>query len=151
MKILGAVCELPAIQYCQSSPFTSKLGQIGQIGSAVQLIAPKWLPGFSFSQLSWVSNIYLMWNPLLRLPSHFLGILFQSQPVCSKIKISKRENVKHFFKKDLASKCHGSYRNPFTKERKSRAMFSFHFFFSLSFLFTFFVKFYTIINGTLPQ
>jgi hypothetical protein len=35
MKILGAVLELPAKQHCQSSPFTSKLGQIGQIGSAV--------------------------------------------------------------------------------------------------------------------
>ena len=35
MKILGALLELPAKQLCQSSPFTSKLGQIGQIGSAV--------------------------------------------------------------------------------------------------------------------
>ena len=38
MKILGAVLELPAKQHCQSSPFTSKFGQIcqiGQIGSAV--------------------------------------------------------------------------------------------------------------------
>jgi hypothetical protein len=35
MKILGAVLELPAKQHCQSSPFTSKLGQIGQIGRAV--------------------------------------------------------------------------------------------------------------------
>ena len=35
MKILGALLELPAKQHCQSSPFTSKLGQIGQIGSAV--------------------------------------------------------------------------------------------------------------------
>ena len=40
MKILGALLELPAKQHCQSSPFTSKLGQIGQIGSAVQL-APR--------------------------------------------------------------------------------------------------------------
>ena len=31
MKILGAVLELPAKQHCQSSPFTSKLGQIDQI------------------------------------------------------------------------------------------------------------------------
>ena len=46
MKILGALLELPAKQHCQSSPFTSKLGQIGQIGSAVQLVAPKGLPGF---------------------------------------------------------------------------------------------------------
>ena len=35
MKILGAVLELPAKQHYQSSPFTSKWGQIGQIGSAV--------------------------------------------------------------------------------------------------------------------
>ena len=35
MEILGAVLELLAKQHCQSSPFTSKLGQIGQIGSAV--------------------------------------------------------------------------------------------------------------------
>ena len=35
MKILGAVLELPAKQHCHSSPFTSKLGHIGQIGSAV--------------------------------------------------------------------------------------------------------------------
>ena len=35
MKILGAILELLAKQHCQSSPFTSKLGQIGQIGSAV--------------------------------------------------------------------------------------------------------------------
>ena len=38
IKILGAVLELPAKQHCQSSPFTSKLGQIGQIGSTVQLV-----------------------------------------------------------------------------------------------------------------
>ena len=36
IKILGALFELPAKQHCQSSPFTLKLGQIGQIG----------LPGF---------------------------------------------------------------------------------------------------------
>jgi hypothetical protein len=35
IKILGALLELPAKQHCQSSPFTSKLGQIGQIGSVV--------------------------------------------------------------------------------------------------------------------
>ena len=28
MKILGALLELPAKQHCQSSPFTSNLGQI---------------------------------------------------------------------------------------------------------------------------
>jgi hypothetical protein len=35
IEILGAILELPAKKQCQSSPFTSKLGQIGQIGSAV--------------------------------------------------------------------------------------------------------------------
>ena len=35
IKILVAILELPAKQHCQSSPFTSKLGQIGQISSAV--------------------------------------------------------------------------------------------------------------------
>ena len=35
IKILGALLELPAEQHCQSNPFTSNLGQIGQIGSAV--------------------------------------------------------------------------------------------------------------------
>ena len=35
MEISGAVLELPTKQHCQSSPFTSKLGQIGQIGSDV--------------------------------------------------------------------------------------------------------------------
>ena len=35
IKILGAVLELPAKWHCQSSPFTSRLGQIGQIGSAL--------------------------------------------------------------------------------------------------------------------
>ena len=35
MKILGALLELPAKQHCQSSPFTSNLGHIGQIGGAV--------------------------------------------------------------------------------------------------------------------
>ena len=34
MKILGALLELPAKEHCQSSPFTSKLGQLAK--SAVQ-------------------------------------------------------------------------------------------------------------------
>ena len=32
IKNPGAVLELPAKHNCQSSPFTSKLGKIGQIG-----------------------------------------------------------------------------------------------------------------------
>ena len=35
MKILGALLELHAKQDYQSSPFTSKFGQIGQIGSCL--------------------------------------------------------------------------------------------------------------------
>ena len=35
-------------------------------------------PRIWFFQLSLVLNIYLMWNPLLLLPSHFMGILFWS-------------------------------------------------------------------------
>ena len=35
IKILGAVLEPLAKQHCQSSLFTSKLDQIGQIGSVV--------------------------------------------------------------------------------------------------------------------
>ena len=35
MNILGAVLELPVKHHCQSRPFASKLGQIGQISSVV--------------------------------------------------------------------------------------------------------------------
>jgi len=48
IKILGAVLELPAKQACQSSPFTSKMRQMGWIGSAIWLVAPKRPPGFLF-------------------------------------------------------------------------------------------------------
>ena len=40
IKILGAVLELPAKQHCQSSPFTSKLGQIGSLAGSSKT-APK--------------------------------------------------------------------------------------------------------------
>ena len=39
IQILGAVFELPAKQHCQSILFDSKLGQIGQIGSALYQVA----------------------------------------------------------------------------------------------------------------
>jgi hypothetical protein len=45
LKNLGAILELPAKQHWQSSPLTSKLGQIGQSDSAVELVAPKRLQG----------------------------------------------------------------------------------------------------------
>ena len=64
IKILGTFLELPAKQHCQSRPFTSKLGQIGQIGSAVYLVAPKRLPGFWFFQLIWVPIMLFKWKPL---------------------------------------------------------------------------------------
>ena len=35
IEILGEVMELQAKQHCKSSTFTSKLGQIGQIGSTI--------------------------------------------------------------------------------------------------------------------
>ena len=35
IKVLGAVLELQVKEHCQSSPFTSRLGQIGKIGSGV--------------------------------------------------------------------------------------------------------------------
>ena len=84
------------------------------------------------------------------------GFIFQKALKSSKNHFHRskqqNKNVKCIFKKDLASNCHGSYRNPFTKSKKVELCFLFTFFFlSLSFLFTFFVKFYTILNGTLPQ
>ena len=46
IKILGAFQELTAKLQSKCSPFTSFLLQIGWIGSAVQLVAPKGFPGF---------------------------------------------------------------------------------------------------------
>jgi hypothetical protein len=46
MKILVAILDLQAKQHCQSIPFTSKLGQIGQIGTAVYLVVSKLPQGF---------------------------------------------------------------------------------------------------------
>ena len=68
MKILGAVLELPSKQHCQSSPFTSKLGQIG---SAVYLVTRKWLQGFWFFQMQWMPIIHFMWKPLRHMRAHF--------------------------------------------------------------------------------
>ena len=52
IKILVSVLELPAKQHCQSSPVTSKLGQIGQSDSAVELVAPKRLQGLWFFSIA---------------------------------------------------------------------------------------------------
>ena len=48
IKILGAVFELPAKQHCQFSPFGPFLGQMGRIGTAVELVPPKRLQDFDF-------------------------------------------------------------------------------------------------------
>ena len=40
IKILRAVLELQAKQHCQSSTFTTKMGQTSWIGSSVQMVAP---------------------------------------------------------------------------------------------------------------
>ena len=46
IKILGAVLELPAKQHCQFIQFGPFLQLMGWIGTAVELVAPKWPPGF---------------------------------------------------------------------------------------------------------
>ena len=83
MKILEALFELPSKQHCQSIQFTSKLGQIGQIGSAVLLVAPKGLPGFLFSQLLWVPIIHFMWNSLQLERPHFWVYYFSLRQCAS--------------------------------------------------------------------
>ena len=61
IKILGAILELPAKQHCQFSPFTSKLGKIGQIGSAViwELeTAPRFLIFFNYHGC----QLFILWE-----------------------------------------------------------------------------------------
>ena len=45
-KIIGAVLELPAEQYCRFGQFGPILRKMGWIGSAVKMVAPKLLAGF---------------------------------------------------------------------------------------------------------
>jgi hypothetical protein len=59
IKILEAVLELPAKHPCHFSPFGSFLWEMGWIGFAVQLVAPKRPPGFLFFPLPWVPIIHL--------------------------------------------------------------------------------------------
>ena len=59
---------------CQFSPFTSKMGHIGWIGSG----APKRPRGFLFFQLLWVPNLHFSWNPLLSGGPHFSCIIRNS-------------------------------------------------------------------------
>ena len=63
IKILGAVLELPAKQHCQFSQFTVKMGQMGWIGSAVKLVAPKRPPGFLTLGASLLSSTANSANP----------------------------------------------------------------------------------------
>ena len=103
MKILGALLELPAKQHCQSSPFTSKLGQIGSLAgsskraprilifsiamgaeylSYVKFIAT-WAPtffGYIISVLASVAGIHTMNRyPGSSMIVHVLGQVFNKQ------------------------------------------------------------------------
>ena len=57
---LGAILELPAKQQCQSSPFTSKMGEMGWIGCAV-VGNSKRVPRI----LIFLIAMDFRWNPLL--------------------------------------------------------------------------------------
>jgi hypothetical protein len=46
IEILGAVLELPTKQHCRFGQFGPILREMGWIGSAVWLVAPKRPPGF---------------------------------------------------------------------------------------------------------
>ena len=63
IKTLVAILKLSAKRHCQFSLFTKKMGQMGWIGSAVWLVAPKRPPGFWFCQWPWVSIIHLSLFP----------------------------------------------------------------------------------------
>ena len=67
--------ELPTKQHCL------KIGPNWPNQQCCLAGSSKTAPRIVFFQLSWVSIIHFMWNPLLLVPSHFLGILFQSYPV----------------------------------------------------------------------
>ena len=69
--------------FCQFSLFTLKMGQMGCIGSAVQLIAPKRPPGFGFFQLSWVPIIHFSLFPWRPMPPNITDIINCSQAVCA--------------------------------------------------------------------
>ena len=72
IKILGAVLELPARQHRQSSPYTWKMGQIGQIGSsktATSILIFSILLGVDYS-------FYV--KSIATYASHFWGIIIQS-------------------------------------------------------------------------
>ena len=75
IKILGAILELPDQQHCQFSLFTAKMGQMGWIGSAVLLVAPKRPPGFWFFQWPWMPIIHLRLFPLRPVPPNLSDII----------------------------------------------------------------------------
>ena len=56
-KSRGLFCSyIPAKQQCQSSPFTSKLGQMGWFSYAIYLVAPKQPQGFWFFSIAMVAG-----------------------------------------------------------------------------------------------
>ena len=73
IKILGAVLELN--RTANPAQLPQKLGQMGWIGSAVLMVAPKRPPEFWFLQLPWVPNLHFSWNPLLSGRPHFSCII----------------------------------------------------------------------------
>ena len=77
MKILGANLELPAERHCQSSQFTSKLGQIDQNSSET---APTILIFFSIALLAdysfYVKSIVTYAPTFLRYNNSVLAIVY---------------------------------------------------------------------------
>ena len=70
-------------QACRSSPFTSKMRQMGWIGSVIQLVAQKRPPGFLFFQLPLVPISHQSLIPLSAKPPHFLHVINDLQMVCT--------------------------------------------------------------------
>ena len=115
MKILVTNLELPAKQHCQSSPFTSKLFQIGQIRSSKR--APRILI-FSIAMganISFCVNFITTRAPtffeyiisvlavLLRIPRKYQGKRQNFKPIKSTIQIRTdfHENeAKNFFSEE---------------------------------------------------
>ena len=72
MKILRAVLQLLAKQHSQSSPFTSELGLIG---SAVQLVAPKTAPRILIFSIAMGANYSFYVKSIVTCSPTFLGYI----------------------------------------------------------------------------
>ena len=81
MKILGVVLELTPKRHWQSSLFTSKLGQIGQIGSTVIAGSFKMAPRIFIFQIAMGAEYLSYVKPFATFAITFLGILFRSKLV----------------------------------------------------------------------